>query len=49
LISNIENEKNIFCGVNEGNCVFCNLPLTDTQSIILGYGKTCAENHGMRY
>jgi hypothetical protein len=30
-----------------GNCSFCNLPLTDDRSQIIGYGKRCAAKYGL--
>lgn len=34
---------------HEGICCFCNLPLTQTESIKRGYGPKCAKNHGLAY
>jgi hypothetical protein len=30
-----------------GNCSFCNLPLTDDRSQIIGYGKRRAAKYGL--
>lgn len=30
-----------------GRCVFCTAHLTDARSITVGYGPTCAQNHGL--
>jgi hypothetical protein len=30
-----------------GHCTFCGLPLTDSRSVDVGYGPTCAQKFGM--
>jgi hypothetical protein len=30
-----------------GTCTFCGLPLEDARSVAVGYGPTCATNHGL--
>ena len=30
-----------------GSCCFCNKALTDTRSLAVGYGNTCAANYGL--
>src|SRR5262245_14469160 len=30
-----------------GNCMFCDLPLSDERSTAAGYGRTCARNWGL--
>jgi hypothetical protein len=31
-----------------GACCFCNLPLSDKRSVVVGYGPVCAKNYGMK-
>lgn len=32
-----------------GSCCFCTKPLSDDRSLHVGYGPTCAKNHGLRW
>jgi hypothetical protein len=34
-------------GVRTGKCCFCNTPLTDPASAVLGYGPVCAKHYGL--
>lgn len=32
-----------------GNCCFCNMPLSDERSLVVGYGPVCATNYGLQW
>jgi hypothetical protein len=37
----------LYAGIHEGNCLNCGKPLTDPQSLRVGYGPTCAKDLGI--